>query len=164
MTKPSQTPGHAATLAVVRGALMAIFLLAALGTAAELLLIGHTEGPWQLAPLILILMSLIAVVCHAAARRAATVRVFQATMVLFIASGAAGMVLHYQGKAAFKREINPDLAGMELFWEAISGSAVPPVLAPAMMTLLGLLGLLWTYRHPATRSVAGNDQLITTGA
>jgi len=145
----AKTQRHAATLAAIRGVLLVIFLLGAIGAGAELLLVGHTESLWQLIPLLLILISLIVLVCHAPFRRAATVRVFQVTMILFMISGIVGFVLHYQAKAEFKLETNPALGGLELFWEAIKGAAVPPVLAPGMMIQMGLLGLAWTFRHPA---------------
>ncbi|MGH9852485.1 MAG: hypothetical protein ACREBD_21830 [Blastocatellia bacterium] len=146
---PAKLRGQAATLGAIRGILLAIFLLGALGAGAELLLLGHTEDYWQWIPLLLISLSLVAILIHTALRRAATVRIFQLTMILFVISGFVGVWLHYQAKMEFKLESNPDLAGLELFWEAVKGAAVPPVLAPGMMIQMGLLGLAWAYRHPA---------------
>lgn len=161
-TSPTKTHSEAATLAAIRRILLAAFLLGALGAGAELLLVGHTEDLWQWAPLLLILISLIALVCHAIARRAASMRIFQATMILFIVSGVIGIALHYQGKVEFKLEANPALSGLELFWEAIKGAAVPPVLAPGVMILMGLLGLAYSYRHPAlTASTEKNEATDT---
>ncbi len=149
-TKKPKEHGHTSTLAALRGLLLIIFLLGALGTGVELLLLEHTESRWQWVPLLLILLSLVALGGHALIRRTATLRIFQLTMILFIISGFAGLVLHYQGKVEFKLEVNPALAGWELFWAAIKGAAVPPVLAPGVMIQLGLLGLAWTFRHPAS--------------
>jgi len=160
---PTKSRGHAATLAAIRGILLAIFLLGALGTGAELLLLGHTEDRWQWVPLLLLSLSLVALVVHAALRRAATVRVFQVTMILFVISGFVGVWLHYQGKVEFKLEANPALAGLELFWEAIKGAAVPPVLAPGMMIQMGLLGLAYTYRHPALAAATEKTEFTNTG-
>ena len=42
------------------------------------------------------------------------------------------------------------LAGMALFWAAI-GAKAPPLLAPGSMVQLGLLGLAYTYKHPALK-------------
>ncbi len=159
----TKTHGHAATLAAIRGILLAIFLLGAFGIGAELLLVGHTESLWQWVPLLLILISLVALACHAAIRRAATVRVFQATMILFLIGGGVGLLLHYQGKAEFKLETNPDLGGLELFWAAIIGAAVPPVLAPGVMIQMGLLGLAWTFRHPALLASTEENEPTTIG-
>jgi hypothetical protein len=146
---PTKSRGQIATIGAIRGILLAIFLLGALGTGAELYLIEHTEDRWQWIPLLLLALSLVALLAHAAFRRAATVRIFQLTMLLFVISGFVGFWLHYQAKMEFKLETNPDLAGLELFWGAIKGAAVPPVLAPGMMIQMGLLGLAWAYRHPA---------------
>lgn len=140
---------HAATLARLRRALLGMFLLGALGAGTELLLVSHTESRWQLVPLVLIALSLAVLLFHAVIPRVATVRIFQLTMLLFVLGGGAGVVLHYQGKVEFKLESNPALHGFELFREAVLGAAVPPVLAPGFMILLGLLGLSYAYRHPA---------------
>jgi hypothetical protein len=147
----------------MRGALLVIFLLGALGIGTELLLVGHTEDRWQWVPLLLISLSLVALLCHAVIRRAPTVRVFQITMILFMISGVVGLLLHYQGKAEFKLETNPDLAGLKLFWEAIKGAAVPPVLAPGVMIQMGLLGLAWTFRHPALIASTEKNESTNTG-
>jgi hypothetical protein len=45
------------------------------------------------------------------------------------------------------------LAGWELFKEAMTGAT--PALAPGAMVQLGLIGLAWSYRHPAL--VPGGD-------
>jgi hypothetical protein len=138
----------ATTLALLRNSIMAIFLLGALGTTAELFLIGHTEDRWQKVPLVLILASLIVLIFHSAFRRAASLRIFQIMMVLYILSGGVGLWLHYRGRMEFKLETNPELGGLELFWAVLKGAAVPPLLAPGTMILIGLLGLAYTYRHP----------------
>ncbi|MBM2806157.1 MAG: hypothetical protein HW419_4050, partial [Deltaproteobacteria bacterium] len=69
-------------------------------------------------------------------------------MLAFVVSGLVGVYFHFQGSAEFKLESNPTLSGMALFWEAIRGKA-PPLLAPGAMVQLGLLGLVYTYKHPA---------------
>lgn len=38
-------------------------------------------------------------------------RAFQITMWLFVASGVAGVLLHYQGNIAFELALNPEAAG-----------------------------------------------------
>ena len=45
----------------------------------------------------------------------------------------------------------------DLVREALKGR-MPPVLAPGMMIHLGLLGLAWTWKHPAAIKVAQNTQ------
>ena len=147
----------------MRGIILVIFLFGALSAGVELLLLGHTESPWQWVPLALIVVSLVALLFHAIVRRAMSVRIFQVIMLLFIISSFVGIWQHYQAKVEFKLETNPALSGMELFWEAVTGATVPPVLAPGMMIQLGLLGLAYTYRHPALISSAKRNEPSTTG-
>ena len=137
--------------------LLTIFLLGMIGAAAELLLLGHTEDWRQWVPLALFLLSLFSLLSHAVVRRTATLRIFRATMLLFIISGAVGCWFHYQAKREFKLEANPALAGWELFREAIVSGAVPPVLAPGMMIQLGLIGLAYGCCRPSSSS-ANNQQ------
>lgn len=158
--QPAKEQRHAATLAFIRGLILIILLLGLFGTGVELLLVGHTENIWQWIPLLLITLSVVVLIWHATVRRAASVRVFQATMILFMLSGVTGVWLHYQGKVAFKLETNPALAGMELFRAAIKGVA-PPLLAPGMMIQMGLLGLAYAYRHPALRASSKDQPKIT---
>ena len=131
----------------VRAALLGIFLFGGVGTAAELLLLEHTEQPWQWAPLVLIAAGVVAVAWHAVARSRGSVRAFQALMVLFGAGGLTGMALHYRGNLEFEREMHPDGTVWELCEGALMGAT--PALAPGTMILLGLIGLVYTYRHPS---------------
>ena len=145
-------------LIALRRVLAAIFLFGSLGTGIELILLEHTEGVWQNVPLALLGIGCLALgglaITGARARRPAIagLRIFQLTMCLFVASGVAGVWLHYQGNVAFELELNPEAAGWELFWESLKGAT--PSLAPGTMALLGTLGLAYTYRHPAYRSAA----------
>jgi hypothetical protein len=157
----SKKQSLAAPLAAIRTFILIILILALVGTGVELMLVDHTEDFWQLIPLLLITLSCVSLLWHTAIRRAVSMRIFQAIMILFIISGGVGTWLHYQAKVEFKLETNPSLAGMELFWAAIKGVA-PPALAPGMMIQMGLLGLAYTYRHPALRALH-KDESTTTG-
>jgi len=136
-----------ATLTALRRFLLALLLAGIFGTGAELLLLGHTEDTWQLVPLVLMAASLVVLAWHAVYRRRLSLRIFQATMLFFVISGFAGLLLHYQANVEFELEMYPSRKGLELFWEAITGAM--PALAPGTMMGLGLLGLAFTYRHPA---------------
>jgi hypothetical protein len=130
----------------MRRTIAALFLGGAMGTGAELLLLEHTEGVWQTAPLILLAAGCL-ILCMIAIRPgAAGVRVFQLLMALFVLNGIAGIVLHFQGNVEFERELQPDAAGLELFWEAMKGAT--PALAPGTMILLGGIGLVYTGTRP----------------
>jgi len=135
------------TLARVRCMVMVLWLAGVLGLGAELLLLNHTEGFWQLAPLLVMILSVVVIAWYAAGRQRIALRVFQGAMLLFMASGTAGLVLHFRGKMEFKQETDPALAGWALFRETLKGAA-PPVLAPAAMIQFGFLGWAFTYRHP----------------
>ena len=63
-------------------------------------------------------------------------------MLSSVASGLAGVILHYRGNEAFELEMYPTLSGAALVFETITGAT--PVLAPGSMALLGLVGLAAT--------------------
>ncbi len=134
------------TLRTLRWFLMAILLMGLLGTGVELLLLEHTEGFWQWVPLLLIVIGLIVLSWGMLYPGRPNLRVLQGTMILFVLGGLVGFILHYQGNAEFELEMYPSLKGMELFWEAIQGAT--PTLAPGTLIQLGLLGLVYTHRHP----------------
>ncbi len=138
-----------ATMTTIRGFLMSIFIIGLFGAGGELLLLGHTEDFRQWIPLTLMSLSLIVLGWRATIdRRRLSLRIFQITMLLFVVSGFAGMLLHYRANVEFELEMYPSMQGLQLFWKAIKGKA-PPTLAPGAMIQLGLLGLAYTYRHPA---------------
>jgi hypothetical protein len=144
---PSLIPGLRETPEPpLRRFLLAVFLLGAVGTSGELLLVEHFEDPWQYTPLVLIGASLLVLAVHGAARRRATLHVFRVLMVLFVPAGAAGLMLHYRANIEFVAETYPDLMGWPLFWDAVRGTA-PPSLAPGAMIALALAGLGYAHRH-----------------
>ncbi len=141
-------------LVLIRWFLMAILLMGLLGTGVELLLLEHIEGFWQWVPLFLIAMGLVVLCWGLLKPGRRNIRVLQGTMILFVLSGLVGFILHYQGNAEFELEMYPSLKGIELFWEAIQGAT--PTLAPGTMIQLGLLGLVYTHRHPQLGSSRGS--------
>ena len=126
--------------------MLALFAVGLLGTAAELILLEHTEDLWQKAPLALMAVGLVVLIWRLCGGGAPSLRTFQAIMVLFLVAGVAGLILHYRGNAEFELEMVPSRKGFELVWESLKGAT--PALAPGMMIQLGLLGLASTYRHP----------------
>jgi hypothetical protein len=130
----------------IRTFLLATLAVGIIGMSTELLLIGHAESAQQLIPLVLLALGAVALGWHAVAPRAVTVRALQAAMTLFVVSGAVGVWLHYQGNVEFELEMYPSMRGIELVQKTLTGAT--PVLAPGSMTLLGLIGLTHTYRHP----------------
>lgn len=134
-------------LAIIRAVLAAIFLFGSIGSGFELVLLEHVEGFWQSVPVVLIVVGVAALGVLSTRPGVATVRAFQAAMWLFVASGVVGVVMHYQVNVAFELELNPDAAGWDLLWESLKGAT--PSLAPGTMTLLGTIGLAYTYHHPS---------------
>lgn len=146
------SPSPATTLATLRRLLSGVLLFGLVGTATELLLIGHHEDVWQFIPLLTIGSAAVATLALAlgrpAARRALmVVRLFRSAMLLLILSGAAGSVLHYRANMEFKLEMDPSLSGLALFSSVVRAKA-PPTFAPATLALLGLLGLAASFRRP----------------
>jgi hypothetical protein len=134
------------TIAFLRRALLAVLVLGIVGTQGELLLLKHYEDVWQYAPLILNGVALLVVGWHLVSKNRVSVRVLQGTMALFLLAGATGLFLHYRGNVEWELERTPGLAGFELFKMAMTGAT--PALAPGTMVQLGLIGLLYAYRHP----------------
>ena len=131
----------AAEFTRVRRVLAALFALGSLGTATELVLMEHTEGVWQNLPLVLIAGAGLAMPALAIWPGRAQLRSLQIVLSLFVVSGVAGILLHYRGNSEFERELNPDAAGIELFWQSMKGAT--PALAPGTMILLGALGFVY---------------------
>jgi hypothetical protein len=132
---------------LVRRALLAILVLGLVGTEIELFLLKHTDGFWQLVPVVLLGLTLALVIWCAARPGAAALRTLQVIMALFLLSGAVGIIQHFQGNLIDEGESNPGLGGRDLYKAAAMGAT--PLLAPGIMLQLGLVGLLFTFRHPA---------------
>ncbi len=138
--------------AFCRRALLAILAFGFVGTEVELFLLKHTDGVFQWVPLVLLALGLIVTAWCAWQPGTAAIHAMRTLMVVFILSGGVGVVQHFRGNVDYARDSNPSLSGMALYREAIVGST--PALAPGTMMQFGLLGLLFTFRHPATRRPA----------
>lgn len=137
-----------------------VLVIGLVGTLAELLLLGHYEDRWQFAPLALGAGVLVALLWYAATRAVEPVRVGPVRAVRYLSllscvSACVGIVLHYKANVEWELETTPELRGVELFREAITGAL--PLLAPGTMLQLGLLGLIWTMRHPRLATPASGE-------
>jgi len=128
--------------------LLWVLVLGLAGTEAELLLLEHYEDRWQLVPLFLIAPAMVALGWHARRQDAASLRALRIIMVLFLVAGLTGLVLHFRGAAEFQLEIDPAMGTWDLVKKVMRAKA-PPVLAPGVMLLLGLIGL--AYALPNSR-------------
>ena len=136
------------TLAALRRLLLSVLVLGLVGLGAELLLINHLESPAQIFAPAVLGAGLAAVTAHLLHGGPLGVRVLQFVMLILIGTGLLGMYYHLAANLEFQREMDPSLAGVALFWKAISATT-PPALAPGSMAQLGLVGLAYTFRHPA---------------
>lgn len=129
--------------------LLAVLVISTIATAVELVLLEHTETFWQKLPLIALAVGAVVTLVAALRPNRLTLRTLQLVMVGFLAAGVYGTWLHYRGNVEFELEMSPALKGWELFKKAMMGAT--PALAPGSMGQLGLIGWLYTYRHPALR-------------
>lgn len=131
-----------------RSWLLALIALGIVGLSTELVLLEHFEDGWQLVPLFLLAQAAVAVAWQAVAPSMISTRFLQGTMTLVAIAGAAGVYLHFRGNLEFQLEIDATQSGWDLFRKVMHAKA-PPALAPGAMTQLGLLGLIYAFRHPA---------------
>lgn len=132
----------------IRRLLTAVYAFGAAGMVLELVLMEHTEDIWQWIPVVLIGLSLLLVIGKLWMKRRWMLRGLQLNLVLILVAAVVGMWLHFDGKAEFQLEMDPELKGWDLIWKCIHGHSLPPVLAPGAMILLGLVGLVGLHRHP----------------
>lgn len=137
-------------LGTIRRAVLLVTALGTVGMSTELLLIGHVEDTNQLIPLALAAVALVVLAWTALRPGVLAIRLLQLLMLLFMGAGIVGIALHFQANAEFQREIDPALGGFDLIRKVVAATA-PPALSPGLLVQLGLLGLVYTYKHPALR-------------
>jgi hypothetical protein len=109
----------------------------------------------QWIPLVVLLSGLASSIWVALRPGRASFRTFQAIMAIFIVAGVAGLYFHYAGNVEFAIERDATLSGLRLAWKSLRGAT--PALAPGALAQLGLLGLAYTYTHPAMRRTATGE-------
>jgi len=114
----------------------------------ELVLLAHDEDVNQWIPLVLLALGTLSMVWAAIRPARRVIRLVQILMAFFILAGMVGVVLHFQANMEFQTELDPSASGLPLWMKAIRAKA-PPALAPGVMVQLGLLGLVYTFRHPS---------------
>lgn len=143
------------TLRVVRRGLAVVFLFGVVGTGVELALLEHTEDFQQWIPLGLFVVGLLLFLAVLLRPTAQSLRIFALCMAAFVVSGVLGTWYHYAGNVEFELERTPELGALALFQAAMGGAT--PALAPGTMIQLGLIGLLYTFRHPARHAGGAPD-------
>jgi len=136
----------------LRKLLLALVFIGIVGLEIELALLRHAESLTQWIPHVALLIGLLATAAVYFRPRATTLRAFQVLMLIFLIVGGLGVYLHLRGNVEFALERDPSLTGAKLIWKALRGAT--PALAPGALAQLGLLGLVYAYRHPALQETA----------
>lgn len=139
--------GESTTLVRIRRMLAALLTFGLTGIAVELWLLGHIEEWRQLVPLAVIGVTLALLAWETVAPSRAIVRLLQLAMLALVVSGGLGVWFHYAGNLEFQMEMDPSQHGLALLLKILHAKT-PPALAPGVMAQLGVLGLVYTYRHP----------------
>lgn len=141
--------------ASLRQLLLFVVLIGVVGLEVELALLRHADSFSQWIPHVALFIGLISTVLVYLSPRPGRLKAFQLVMVMFLIVGALGVVLHLKGNVEFATERDPSLSGLRLVWKVLRGAT--PALAPGALAQLGLLGLLYTYRHPALSGANDNQ-------
>jgi len=138
--------------ASLRQLLLALVFIGIVGLEVELALLRHAESFTQWIPHVALMIGLLSTVAVYFRPGRPTLKVFQLVMLAFLVVGALGVFYHLKGNVEFALERDPSLTGVGLLWKAVRGAS--PALAPGALPQLGLLGLLYGYKHPAHTGVS----------
>jgi len=132
----------------LRQLLLAVFLFGAIGVLVELALLGHNEEFWQWIPIVLLAISIPVAIALLVNPHRIVIHMFTGIAMLFVGASGLGLIQHFRGNIEFELEMYPSMRGWELIWETLTGAT--PALAPGTMALLGLIGIIYSFRHPLT--------------
>lgn len=133
--------------ASLRQLMLGVIFIGNIGLMVELALLRHADSVSQWIPHITLMVGLLSMTAVYFRPSRATLKTFQIVMWLFLVVGLLGVYFHFRGNVEFALERDPSLSGFGLVWKALRGAT--PALAPGALAQLGLLGLLYTYKHPA---------------
>jgi hypothetical protein len=146
-----------ATSTAIRRLILALITFGLVVTTIDLMLLDHHEDFRQFAPLV---ASFALRPSSGTSRAEAEIQALRVVMLVFLLAALLGVVFHFQGNLEFQLEINSEQSSWDLFSKVMRAKA-PTALAPGVMAQLGLLGLIYTYRHPAL--VSSSDSGTSTG-
>jgi hypothetical protein len=126
--------------------LITLFVMGAVEV--ELFLLQHIEEWRQILPLAVIGAAAIVLVWQMIRPSVAGIMTLRVLMIALVATGVLGVYFHYQGNLEFQLEMDPAQRGWALMMNVLEAKT-PPALAPGSLAQIGLLGLLYTYRHPS---------------
>jgi len=116
-------------------------------TVTELFFLEHWKLTIQFLPFVLCGLGLIASALAYFRPTHGTMRFTQWSMIIIAVCSAIGFYEHMSGNFWFWLEIQPNATAWELVKATLKGGI--PVLAPGILTLGGVIGLMATYKHPA---------------
>jgi hypothetical protein len=154
-TRASVVRGNGVVVVVLRRLLLGLLYIGMAGVSAELLLLEHMETWQQYIPFIALALGFVTVTAAALRPGRGVLLALRGCMLLFVVAGVTGIYLHYSGNVEFELEMYAGLKGRELIWKALTGAT--PVGAPGFLAQLGLLGLVYTYRHPHLNRRSATD-------
>lgn len=128
--------------------LITLFVMGAVVT--ELLLLQHDEEWRQILPIVVVATGALLLLVQLARPSAAGLVLLRVAMVVMIATGLLGVYFHYAGNLEFQLEMDATQRGWELMKKVLEAKT-PPALAPGALAQIGMLGLLYTYRHPSLK-------------
>jgi len=134
-------------ITLLRRGMLALLLFGAAGLIGELVLLEHYEDPQQFIPFALLGATLVVGGWHAWDGGRTSLQVLRAVMGLLILAAPVGIYFHLTGNYTTEHDFDPSVFGLDLWLTVIRGEA--PSLAPGTLAQFGLLGLLYSWRHPA---------------
>jgi hypothetical protein len=150
-------PSQINTIKMMRSLILVILAIGVLGMLGELLLMRHYRHDSQWIAVALTLLTgacatVLALLTGACATvlafnpNARMLRAVQLALLLVVLGSAFGVLEHLKVNYEVAAATDPALNAVSLVWEAFKGRS--PALAPGALAQLGLLGLLFTFRHP----------------
>lgn len=128
--------------------LIALFVMGAVVT--ELFLLKHFEDWRQILPFAMAALGGAILLLQLIRPTSGGVTALRVLMVVMIATGLLGVYFHYAGNLEFQMEMDATQRGWALMRKILEAKT-PPALAPGALVQIGLLGLLYTYRHPSLK-------------
>jgi uncharacterized membrane protein YqjE len=146
----------------LRQFVLGLAALATLVTPLELIFVEHYSEPLMIIPLVLIGLSLLAIIAIVFWPNAKVFKVFRGVMLLLIVGSAVGVFFHLRGNVEVVQEVDSELQGLSRIWGIVTGGA--PALAPGLLAQVGLLGFLYTYKHPVLMNRVVEGKINVAGS
>lgn len=130
-------------------------------TIVELLLTEHTTSWVQLLPIWACVLGIVASLALLRVATPLTIKVHRSAMMILLAISLAGVYNHIVENYLFAREIRPTSTATDALVEALTGAS--PLMAPGILALAGILGLVGTLRYSALPSRRATGEPSASG-